>query len=318
MSLSTFSSSNAIPFDDVSLEKINLSDILAVPTDAEVRVDANTQLIDIVDALTIILGNRKTAHKHWERYRLEKSEQVDNLSTCSLLYWRKGGHPSAVAPAHVIVQIINQLNSKKAAHFRTAVAKDFCRKLGGDLTLANEIFEQNASIAGTTEQSLMLNDTGTTLEEANTGVKRPRDPEDELAQQIQRIAKTFKALTDSGMTWPNMTKQYTLRAQNLSTLLLTDQSSDDSRTYPVVFRPWTAVEIALNLKHTIPPNGEIGLGRAVAKAYRQFYCGKEPQKMTQTNATGRMVSTNIYSTEERKECVDDAVREYFESSQKCV
>eukprot|EP00965_Chrysotila_dentata_P144281 4765719-Pleurochrysis_carterae.AAC.1 len=258
MALSTSCNGDVILYNHVEMEKINLSNILGVPIDAEVRVDANTQLIDILDALTIVLGNRKAAQKQWEKYCFEKSEHGENFSPCSLLYWRKGGLPSAVAPAHVIVQIINQLNTKKAAHVRTAVAKDFCRKLGGDLTLANEIIEQNATVAGTIEQSVMLTGTGTSLEEANTGVKRPRASADEEAQRLDRFSHAYKVFRD--LNWgksKELENLFDRRAQNLGILYLTNLSGDVSTSDPVVLRSWTACEIALDLRYKVAPGAEI-------------------------------------------------------------
>eukprot|EP00965_Chrysotila_dentata_P102794 3393971-Pleurochrysis_carterae.AAC.1 len=255
MALSASCNGDVIPYNHVEMEQINLSNILGVPTDAEVRIDANSGLIDILDALTVILGNRQTAVTTWRAIRLEKQ---DLQSKSCFVYWRKGGHPSPVASAHVIVQIVNQLNSKKAAHFRTAVARDFCRKLGGDLTLANEIIDQNATVAGTVEQSMMLTGTGTTLEEANTGVKRPRGSADEEAQRLDSFAHAYKIFRD--LNWGKSRELENLfdrRAQNLGMMYLTNQSGDGSTSDTVVLRSWTACEIALDLRYKVAPGAEI-------------------------------------------------------------
>ena len=110
-----------------------------------------------------------------------RDHHIDLSTLCSnLKFPGRGQRETPVAPIPVLIEIAWLCNGKNAARFRREGVHVFCRALGGDLSLVDEIKARHGMMEGTLEQEALLEGTGVTMAEANGHAAVPA-PLSELA-----------------------------------------------------------------------------------------------------------------------------------------
>ena len=144
-----------------------------------IRFDRETKLGSILDVIQLVTGcDQKYASRDFARFLVVHPEVHPRWM--SLKYPGKGQTATPAAPISVLIEIAWLLDGKNAARFRREGVHVFCRALGGDLSLVDEIKARHGMVEGTLEQEALLEGTGVTMAEANGHAAVPA-PSPELA-----------------------------------------------------------------------------------------------------------------------------------------
>lgn len=125
-----------------------------------IRADKKTQKGSVIDTIRMVLGcDSSNANTSLGRLVLANPELG---ARCTRLKVNGKGHPTLVANAKTLIEIVWLLPGKKAHGFRRQSSEKVCRLLGGDLSLISDIEARHATLQSTEQgratQEFLLND----------------------------------------------------------------------------------------------------------------------------------------------------------------
>ena len=131
------------------LEKPNghAMDLIESMNSSTIRVDKDTKKGSVIDVIRMVLGC-DSSNANTSLGRLVLAHQ-DLGSRCTRLKANGKGHPTPVADAKTLIEIVWLLPGKKAHAFRRQSSEKVCRLLGGDLSLVSEIEARHATLQST-------------------------------------------------------------------------------------------------------------------------------------------------------------------------
>ena len=145
----------------------------------KIRFDRVAKLGSILDVIQLVTGcSHHNASKTFQKLCEHYPEVNQKIFTSK--FPGQGQRPTPVAPIPVLIEIAWLCNGKNAARFRREGVHVFCRALGGDLSLIDDIKARHGMMEGTLEQEALLEGTGVTMAEANGQAAVPA-PSPELA-----------------------------------------------------------------------------------------------------------------------------------------
>ncbi|CAN0563096.1 unnamed protein product, partial [Ectocarpus sp. 12 AP-2014] len=122
-------------------------DLIESMDSSTIRVDKDTKKGSVIDVIRMVLGC-DSSNANTSLGRLVLAHQ-DLGSRCTRLKANGKGHPTPVADAKTLIEIVWLLPGKKAHAFRRQSSEKVCRLLGGDLSLVSEIEARHATLQST-------------------------------------------------------------------------------------------------------------------------------------------------------------------------
>ena len=121
-----------------------------------VRCDAKSRMFSVIDTIKLV----KDCSRHNARMNLQRLVADDFLPvSLSRVKFPGRGRPAPVCTFSVLCEIIALLSGPTAKEFRRQDMQTFARALGGDLSLATDIQNRAARLAGTEPQEALLEGT---------------------------------------------------------------------------------------------------------------------------------------------------------------
>lgn len=267
-----------------------------------VRVtDDKPPRVCVQDVLEVILGSVDIAKKRWQRLRETYPELVTKTSLKK--FPGRGRHPSPVADAKTLVEIIMLLGGPKAKRFREEGAALIVRYLGGDVRLLDEITDINEAA-----QSLPSNHPmgffRDSVQTDETLLNKKRAREDQKIKlldvaikeaELKKIKMAVETMdfifADDPVRRANFRMSMADNVQSLSNG--SDRSALPSSPLPP--RRWTITEICLDLGYKPTTDESRAIGMNVAAAFKRKY-GRalnddEKTKSVVNGVAGIMVAT---------------------------
>lgn len=288
-----------------------------------IRFDRETKLGSVLDVIQLVTGCSQD-HASQVFLRLcEHHPEVHQKKRTSKFPGR-GQRETPVAPIPVLIEIAWLCNGKNAARFRREGVHVFCRALGGDLSLIDEIKARHGMMEDTLEQEALLEGTGVTVAQANGRADQLEIEERKmklrhLDMDLRERELRFRKLSiEQALDMSSVLKEYAatqddprIRMSVLdaskntlllgitpvrgNTMLLTN---DDER-------PLSISTVASDMKMKLDTSDLACVGRIVARKYREKY-GKDPVKHDGM-ANGQMVKINTYFEKDR-DIIEDALK----------
>ena len=133
-----------------------------------IRFDEASRRGSVIDVVALVTGkdfrHASNAWNELSRSFPEVSQKVGHLR-----FPGRGQRDTPVAPVSTLVEVAWLCPGRAAKEFRRQGAVTLCRALGGDLSLVEEIEQRHGEVAGTETQAALLEGTGVTPAEANSG-----------------------------------------------------------------------------------------------------------------------------------------------------
>ena len=145
---------------------------------SRIRYDPLTEQASVLDAVRLVTGCNQA---HASRTFSAVMERFPDV--CHQVEYFKfpgqGQRPTPVAPLQTLLNIMAVAPGKKARKFSKATTDVFCRALGADVRLADEIHERRRTVGGTPLADAAQN-VSTTVDDALAVLGEPDEPpEDE-------------------------------------------------------------------------------------------------------------------------------------------
>ena len=305
-------------------QPITVTDVLA-----QIRFDRETKLGSVLDVIQLVTGcGQNHTSRDFKRFTDAYPEfHVDvHPRVVGFKFPGRGQKSTPAAPIPVLVEIAWLLDGKNAARFRREGVHVFCRALGGDISLIDEIKARHGMMEGTLEQEALLEGTGVTMAEANgqalTGAldieerrmklnKDKMDLDERAVRLMVQRKKAEKMILDESVAMSLTLKQIAIGEEDprirvamqdaaKNALLLGIPGGIDG---PLLLtngenKPISISTVAAEMGLKLGSDDLASVGRIVAKAYRAKNGGKHPEKHDGL-VNGHVVKINTYFEKDR-------------------
>jgi hypothetical protein len=120
-----------------------------------VRRDETGKFLSVIDSICVVTGKiPKRASEELKNILARDPKISDCIGR--IKFPGKGQQTTPAATRPTIVEILFQCAGENAREFRKMGAETFCRAMGGDATLLDEILKRHEQIAGTEEEEIFL------------------------------------------------------------------------------------------------------------------------------------------------------------------